>query len=163
MTVDVVQQGRALCQALLLGGAMGVTYDLFRILRVRVKLPLLGPLLDLLFWMAATAALFVWSQGAWGGQIRVYGAVLCLVGGALYFWAVSPWLLRLGYLGADLVTALLGILTFPVGLAGAILKKIGKNWSARRKSGGFGFFFLRIDQFAGNMRLFEIFINFAPS
>ena len=39
MTVDTLQQGRALCQALLLGGAMGVVYDLFRILRVRVKLP----------------------------------------------------------------------------------------------------------------------------
>ena len=48
MTVDVAQQGRALCQALLLGGAMGVVYDLFRILRVRVKVRLLGPLLDLL-------------------------------------------------------------------------------------------------------------------
>ena len=71
MTVDVVQQGRALCQALLLGGAMGVVYDLFRILRVRVKVPLLGPLLDLLFWLAATAALFLWSQSAWGGQVRL--------------------------------------------------------------------------------------------
>ena len=37
MTVDVAQQSRALCQALLLGGAMGVTYDLFRVLRVSKK------------------------------------------------------------------------------------------------------------------------------
>ena len=48
MTVDTLQQGRALCQALLLGGGMGVVYDLFRILRVRVKLRFLGPVLDLL-------------------------------------------------------------------------------------------------------------------
>ena len=122
MTVDVAQQGRALCQALLLGGAMGVTYDLFRILRVRVKLPLLGPMLDLLFWLGATAALFIWSHDAWGGQVRLYGAAFCLAGGALYFWAISPWLLKLGYLGADLATAFLGILTFPLGLAGALLK-----------------------------------------
>ena len=126
MTVDVVQQSRALCQALLLGGAMGVVYDLFRILRVRIKLPLLGPLLDLLFWLTATAALFIWSQSAWGGEVRLYGAVFCLVGGSLYFRAVSPWLLRLGYLGADLAAALLGILTFPLGVAGRILKKIRK-------------------------------------
>ena len=126
MTVDVAQQGRALCQALLLGGAMGVVYDLFRVLRVRVKAPLLGPLLDLLFWLAAVAALFLWSQDAWGGRVRVYGAVFCLTGGGLYFWAVSPWLLKLGYLAADLMAALLGILTFPLGLAGAILKKIRK-------------------------------------
>ncbi|MDE6956256.1 MAG: spore cortex biosynthesis protein YabQ, partial [Oscillospiraceae bacterium] len=70
MTVDTAQQLRALCQALLLGGAFGVTYDLFRILRVRVRLPLLGQVLDLLFWLGATAALFLWSQWAWGGQIR---------------------------------------------------------------------------------------------
>ena len=67
MSVDVTQQGLALCQALLLGGAMGVAYDLMRILRVRIRLPLLGPLLDLLFWLTATAALFIWSQSAWGG------------------------------------------------------------------------------------------------
>ena len=62
MTVDTLQQSRALCQALLLGGAMGVVYDLFRILRVRVHVRLLGPVLDLLFWLGATAALFLWSQ-----------------------------------------------------------------------------------------------------
>ncbi|MCI9158246.1 MAG: hypothetical protein HFF55_04515 [Lawsonibacter sp.] len=126
MSVDVVQQGQALCQALLLGGVMGAVYDLFRILRVRVRVPLLGPMLDLLFWLTATAALFLWSQGAWGGRIRLYGAAFCMVGGALYFWAVSPWLLRLGYLGADLAALLLGILTFPLGLAGGLLKKIRK-------------------------------------
>ena len=80
MTVDTLQQGRALCQALLLGGAMGVVYDLFRILRVRVKRPLLGPALDLLFWLGATGALFLRSEGGWGGQIRLYGAAFCLVG-----------------------------------------------------------------------------------
>ena len=54
MSVDLAQQARALCQALLLGGGMGVLYDLFRILRVRVKIPALGPILDLLFWLTAT-------------------------------------------------------------------------------------------------------------
>ena len=127
MTVDVAQQGRALCQALLLGGAMGVTYDLFRILRVRVRVPLLGPLLDLLFWLAATAALFIWSHDAWGGEVRLYGAAFCLAGGALYFWAVSPWLLKLGYLGADLAAAFLGILTIPLGVAESRRKKKSKN------------------------------------
>ena len=124
MNIDTLQQGQALCQALLLGGGMGVVYDLFRILRVRVKIPLLRPLLDLLFWFGATAALFWWSQRAWGGQVRLYGAVFCLLGGGLYFWAVSPWFLKLGYLLADLLTLLLGILTFPLGIVLSILKKI---------------------------------------
>ena len=85
MTIDVVQQGRALCQALLLGAVLGMLYDLFRILRVRVKVPLLGPALDLLFWIVATLTLFLWSQEAWGGRIRLYGAVFCVVGGGVFF------------------------------------------------------------------------------
>ena len=126
MTVDIAQQGRALCQALLLGAALGVTYDLFRILRVRIRVPLLGPLLDLLFWLLATLALFLWSQDAWGGQIRLYGAAFCLLGGSAYFWVISRWFLKLGYLCADVTGLLLGILTFPLGIARRFLKKIRK-------------------------------------
>ncbi|OUQ76146.1 hypothetical protein B5E43_12460 [Flavonifractor sp. An100] len=137
MTVDVLQQGQALCQALLLGGGMGLVYDLFRVLRVRIKVPLLGGVLDLLFWLMATAALFVWSQGAWGGQIRLYGAAFCLLGGGVYFWVCSPFFLWLGYRLADLTQLLLEILTFPLGILGQILKKIrklGKNtFLSRRK------------------------------
>ena len=70
MTVDVAAQGAALVQAVLLGLAAGMLYDLFRILRVRVRLPLLGPALDLLFWLTLTVTLFLWSQWAWGGLGR---------------------------------------------------------------------------------------------
>ena len=84
MTVDVAAQGRALYQAVALGLAMGVLYDLFRILRVRVKVPLVGPLLDLLFWMLVTLALFLWSQRAWNGHVRLYGAAFCLLGGGIW-------------------------------------------------------------------------------
>lgn len=123
MTIDVVQQGRALCQGLLLGAALGVLYDLFRVLRVRVRVPILGPVLDLLFWLAATCTLFLWSQGAWGGEIRAYGAMFCMVGGAAYFWVFSRWFLWLGYRLADLTAFLLGILTFPLGVLWSLLKK----------------------------------------
>lgn len=84
MTIDVIQQSLALCQALLLGAAFGVLYDLSRVLRVRVRLRLLG-LTDLLFWLVATCALFLWSQRAWGGEIRAYGAAFCLAGEAPIF------------------------------------------------------------------------------
>ena len=84
MSTDILQQGQALCEALLLGGAMGIAYDLFRVLRVRIKLPVLGPALDLVFWLGATGALFFWSQKAWGGQVRLYGAIFCLIGGGLF-------------------------------------------------------------------------------
>lgn len=38
----------------------------------------------------------------------------------------SPWFLKLGYFMADIVTFLLGILTFPLALGRAVLKKFGK-------------------------------------
>ena len=97
MTVSVAQQGRGLCQALLLGGGFGALYDLFRVLRAR--LPGVGAALDLLFWLAATAGLFLWSQTAWGGQIRLYGALFCLLGGGRRADADFPHFGRPGGMG----------------------------------------------------------------
>ena len=45
MTISVAQQAAALAQAAALGLAVGLLYDLFRVLRVRVALPLLGAVL----------------------------------------------------------------------------------------------------------------------
>ena len=82
MTISVAQQAAALAQAAALGLAVGLLYDLFRVLRVRVALPLLGAVLDLSFWIIVTVALFVWSQQAWRGEIRLYGI----------FWQMRrPW------------------------------------------------------------------------
>ena len=124
MSGEVARQLQVLCQALLLGGAMGLAYDLLRIVRVRLRLPLAEGALDLLFWLGATAALFVWSQGAWGGQVRWYGAVFCLLGGGAYFRSLSPWVRRLGDLAARLAAVIWKILTFPAALVLALLKKI---------------------------------------
>ena len=126
MTVDVAAQGAALVQAVLLGLAAGVLYDLFRILRVRVRLPLLGPALDLLFWLTLTVTLFLWSQWAWGGPVRLYGAAFLFLGGVVYFGLFSRWLLWLGYRLADLMTAILKILALPLFALNHLQKKIKK-------------------------------------
>ena len=55
MSADIAAQLAALWQGAALGAAMGLLYDLFRVLRRRVRVPLLGPVLDLIFWCAATA------------------------------------------------------------------------------------------------------------
>ena len=130
MSGEVARQLQVLCQALLLGGAMGLTYDLLRIVRVRLRLPLVGGALDLLFWLGATGALFLWSQSAWGGEVRLYGALFCMLGGGAYFWLLSPLFLWLGYRAADLTAVILGILTLPLRIFNGVLKKIrklGKN------------------------------------
>lgn len=114
MTADVTAQAWAVVQAIGLGLAAGLLYDLFRVLRVRVHVPLLGPLLDLLFWITLTAVLFVWSQWAWGGMVRLYGAVFLFFGGCVYFWLLSSGVLWVGYRLADLVTFVLKILVLPL-------------------------------------------------
>lgn len=126
MSVDLARQGQAVCQAILLGGALGVVYDLMRVLRRRVPLPGLGSVLDFLFWVLATAALFVFSHEAWDGQIRMYGAVFCFLGGTAYFWGLSPHILRLGFLFADILRFILGILSLPVRLLVRLFKRIAK-------------------------------------
>ncbi|MCI8869140.1 MAG: hypothetical protein HFF39_01105 [Lawsonibacter sp.] len=123
----MAQQGAALSQAVCLGLALGLLYDLFRILRVRLKLPLLGGILDFSFWLAVTAVLFLWSQGAWGGRVRLYGILFLFSGGVLYFWGFSPWMLKIGYFFADLADLFWKIVTFPLALLKNLWKKVKKT------------------------------------
>ena len=132
MSQDIAAQLTALWQGVLLGAAMGLLYDFFRVLRARIKLPFLGPALDILFWCAVTAALFVWSQWIWGGVVRLYGAILCFGGGAVYFWLFSPWFLRLGWLCADLTAIFWRILTMPW-KAGVLLLQKCKEFSQKSR------------------------------
>ena len=126
MTISVAQQAAALAQAAALGLAVGLLYDLFRVLRVRVALPLLGAVLDLSFWIIVTVALFVWSQQAWRGEIRLYGIFFLFGGGVLYFWLISTWMLKIGYFLADAAALVWRILTLPLAAAGKLQKKTKK-------------------------------------
>ena len=126
MSPDIVRQGQAICQALLLGGGLGVVYDLMRVIRRRLPLPGLGGVLDFLFWVLATAALFLFSHRAWDGQIRLYGALFCFLGGTAYFWGLSPLVLKTGLLLADVLKKILGIFALPVRLLGGLFKRFGK-------------------------------------
>ena len=106
--------------ALGLGAAVGVLYDVFRILRVRLPLPLLGGILDLLFWLVVTAALFVYTVTAGSGEVRGYLVLAVLAGAAAYFWLLSRWFLKLGYRLADFLGLVWRVLTLPVVLLGRL-------------------------------------------
>ena len=58
----MAQQAASLGWAVLLGVAVGLLYDVLRILRVRLKLRLLGAALDFLFWLPVTAEPFIIQQ-----------------------------------------------------------------------------------------------------
>lgn len=126
MTVDIARQLQGLCRAVLLGGSLGILYDLMRVIRRRLPLPGVAAVLDLLFWTAATIALFLFSHDAWDGQVRLYGALFCLMGGAAYFCGVSPLILRLLLLLTALAGRVLGILTFPCRSLRRVFKRFGK-------------------------------------
>ena len=126
MTPDIARQLQGLCRAVLLGGGLGVLYDLMRIIRRRLPLPLLAGTLDFLFWAAATTALFLFSHESWGGQIRLYGAAFCLLGAAVYFRGISPLVMGALFFLTGLVGRVLGILTFPGRVLGRVFKRFGK-------------------------------------
>lgn len=138
MTVDVTLQVRGMCQAVLIGGGLGVVYDLMRVLRRRLPVPGLAGTLDFLFWILATVVLFLFSHRTWGGEIRLYGAAFCLAGGAAYFWGISPLVLKVAFTLADLIRLVLGIFTVPLRLVERLFKrivKIAKNTFLSGKNG----------------------------
>ena len=86
MGIDPWGQALTFLGALGLGAGLGLVYDLFRLLRRRVRLPLLGPVLDLLFWVVVTAGLFLLSI--------IFAPVVGIVPGA----ATAPALIFVGIL-----------------------------------------------------------------
>ncbi|MEG0321043.1 MAG: spore cortex biosynthesis protein YabQ, partial [Oscillospiraceae bacterium] len=112
MGVASAQQAWALCGGVLLGGLLGVGYDACRALRRR--LPLLGTVLDFLFFFTLTAGLLAYSLAATGGYQRIY-VVAALVGGAaLYFLFLSRYVAALFGLLVEGVAQLLHILAIPL-------------------------------------------------
>ena len=55
--MDTRAELAVLCRAIVLGGGLGLVYDLMRVLRRRVPLPGLGGVLDFSFWVLATVSL----------------------------------------------------------------------------------------------------------
>lgn len=125
--MDTADELRVLCRALLLGGGLGLVYDLMRVARRRLPMPGVGGVLDFSFWVLATAALFRFSQQAWNGQVRLYGAALCFLGGTAYFWGLSQVFLAVFLRMADVLGLLVRLLLLPARVSGKVLKRIGKN------------------------------------
>ncbi|MCD7929174.1 MAG: spore cortex biosynthesis protein YabQ [Clostridiales bacterium] len=126
MEVDVTAQALSLAGSLALGAALGVVYDLFRVLRVRAPLPGLGGALDVLFWAVATVTLFVWSVVSGGGVVRIYIALGLLAGCWVYFRLLSRRFLVLAYHLADICALVAHVLLLPVKLLRAAAKKVKK-------------------------------------
>ena len=89
MHVDIAGQAAVFGLSLLLGAALGLVYDGMRALRRSLKLAWLAFLLDLLFWLGATTALFALTLLWDDGQVRIYHMAAAALGGGLYFLTLS--------------------------------------------------------------------------
>lgn len=89
MAISVTDQALDFLGALILGGALGVLYDLFRLVQIRLGLRALGAALDLSYWAVALAALFSYCLAAGNGDVRIYLMVGIALGGGLYFLTLS--------------------------------------------------------------------------
>ena len=124
MEISVSVQAAAFGGALLLGMAVGLVYDLIRIPRAYIRIPLLGEVLDLLFWAAVTAALFLYAIASGNGEVRIYMAAALFCGAVVYFLLFSPWVRKFSALIAALAASVWRTVTFPVLKAAAAIKKL---------------------------------------
>lgn len=127
MKISVAEQAVVFTGAVVLGLGVGVLYDLMRLLRRHVRLPLLGSVLDLLFWSITTIALFCFVVSVGDGEVRIYVLLAVLGGAVAYFLSLSAWILSLGELLVDGLAALFRCVLMPIRLSGRIIKKIRKK------------------------------------
>lgn len=104
MRVYVGQQLLWFCISGGTGAGLGLLYDLFRALR-RKKKPL-TPLLDFLF--AVVFFLSLMALALYTPRLRIYQCAGIVLGGALYFLTISPFLLRVFLRGLGLIGRALG-------------------------------------------------------
>ena len=86
MIVDNLGQVYDFCIALLLGAALGVVYDLFKILRlVGIRSNFAVFLEDLLFFLICTIAMFSYYMQFTDGKFRIFAFVAAVLGFGVYF------------------------------------------------------------------------------
>lgn len=138
MTVTVWEQAHSLLGGLLIGVATGLFYDLLRCVRYRVRGRIFCALLDLLFWCAVTAALFLWSVAAGRGVVRFSVCAALFLGAAAYLHFFSP-------VCFPLLSTLTGLLIRLARLLGAPFQAAGRL--ARRCAKKFTLFFKKLFSF----------------
>lgn len=90
MNVNISHQIITSLYALLLGAALGVVYDVFRVLRlVGFKAFMLVFLEDILFFAICTISLFSFYMQFSDGKFRIYIFILAILGFIIYFLTVG--------------------------------------------------------------------------
>jgi len=83
-------------QAVLLGGALGFLYDVFRIIRIAIPTKNWVTFLeDVFFFLCAAVFTFFFLMQTTFGQVRFFIIVGECIGATLYFMAVSPIIMKI--------------------------------------------------------------------
>lgn len=110
--------------SILLGFALGMVYDLFRIMRRRFGLRRITPLLDALYWLLAAAALFFFAACLSQRGFRLFMFIFAVLGGGIYFNTLSASCMWILERFADLIIFFIRIALFPLKFLLILIKKI---------------------------------------
>ena len=138
MGVTIAQQTWQFFSALLFGAALGVYYDLFRILRVAFPPGRVVAFVEDLFWWGSAGVLTVlFGIAGLGGQLRLFALLGEGIGFLLYHLTIGAAVMHLARWLIGLIYALLRLL-FRLTLA-PVFRLIGRLWrfvgSCLRKMG----------------------------
>ena len=101
--------------SVLFGAVLGLLYDILRALRRTLGVK--NTPADLIFCLGTLSSLFYLGMSLGNGQLRIFMALFCAIGCALYLSCVTPFLL-------PLLIRLLELLCIPVRLLKKTVKKI---------------------------------------
>ncbi|MBQ1375946.1 MAG: spore cortex biosynthesis protein YabQ [Clostridia bacterium] len=90
MGISVAHQTVVFLYSIVFGAAAAFLYDVFRVIRRRIRhLDLVVMAEDIIFWLAAFASLFVFVYNVNSGELRAFLMVGAAMGAFLYFACLS--------------------------------------------------------------------------
>lgn len=98
--------------SLLLGIGFGIFYDIVRVIRRRI--PFLGSALDFILPLAIAIGMLLFALYAGGGILRIFMLAAVVLGAAMYFAMLSPLILGVLFLFADLINSIICLLLTPI-------------------------------------------------
>ena len=134
MELPPAAQAMEAALSLLFGAALGVSYDLFAALRAVSRRSWTRAAADFLFALAAGTGLFLFTQSAAGGRLRLYALCCMLAAWGAYLVTLSPIIRGFFSRAARCLGKMLNALRLKLGIIGRI-KKIVKSIFSKGRAG----------------------------
>ncbi|MEG0942360.1 MAG: spore cortex biosynthesis protein YabQ [Angelakisella sp.] len=124
MGISIAEQTAMFLRALLLGGIIGVVYDVFRVTRVAFKLSWSMVLLeDLLFFLLSAILLWRYFLEQGSGEVRIFAVLGVLLGWLLYFLTVGSLVIRASGIIIGVIAKMIAAVMVPLWEICGFIKK----------------------------------------